>query len=298
MEAKVSQSVRPSPLTNKQNYVRNPSGFVRVSQTCKNRNGLQMFVSSQMQKTSSGCNSPLVVKTSTLAKNYPASALKSGGFPLTMDDALILKNKTHEIQPYLDGRCIYLVGMMGSGKTTIGRILADILGYTFYDSDMLIEQAVGGVSVSEIFKLYGEGFFRDNETEVLRKLSSMRKLVVSTGGGAVTRPINWNYMRGGISVWLDVPLEALAKRITAVGTGSRPLLHNESGDAYSKTFRRLLNIMEERIEAYANANARVSLECVATKLGLRDVSKLSPVVIAIEALEQIESFLKEDGFAI
>ncbi|GKV25281.1 hypothetical protein SLEP1_g34741 [Rubroshorea leprosula] len=121
----------------------------------------------------------------------------------------------------------------------------------------------------------------------------MNQLVVSTGGGAVIRPINWKYMQKGISVWLDVPLEALAERIAAVGTGSRPLLHNESGDAYIKALKRLSSLWEERGEAYANANARVSLENVAAKLGLGDVSNLTPTAIAIEALEQIESYLKE-----
>ncbi|KAK1397858.1 hypothetical protein POM88_007721 [Heracleum sosnowskyi] len=69
---------------------------------------------------------------------------------------------------------------------------------------------------------------------VLQKLSSMQRLVVSTGGGAVIRPINWRHMQKGFSVWLDVPVEALARRITSVGTESRPLLHNKSGDAYAK----------------------------------------------------------------
>ncbi|KAJ4957470.1 hypothetical protein NE237_024581 [Protea cynaroides] len=90
-------------------------------------------------------------------------------------------------------------GMMGSGKTT-----------------------------------YSESFFRDNESKALRKLSLMRQLVVATGGGVVIRPINWKYMKQGITVWLDVPLEASARRIAAVGTDSHPLLHEESGDAYSK----------------------------------------------------------------
>ncbi|KAM6557291.1 hypothetical protein CsatB_004310 [Cannabis sativa] len=100
--------------------------------------------------------------------------------------------------------------------------------------DTIAEQEADGISVAEIFKLHGEGFFRDKETEVLRQLSLMRCVVVSTGGGAVVRNINWKYMQKGITVWLDVPLDALTQRISAVGTGSRPLLPNESGDIYSK----------------------------------------------------------------
>ncbi|RZC17737.1 Shikimate kinase 1, chloroplastic [Glycine soja] len=134
------------------------------------------------------------------------------------------------------------------------------------------------------------------QTEVLRKLSMMHRYVISTGGGAVVRPINWKYMQQGISVRLDVPVEALAQRITAVGTDSRPLLHYEEGDAYTKTFMRLSALFKERSEAYANANVKVSLENMAAKLGSRDESDLSPTAIAMEALEQIKGFLMgEDG---
>ncbi|KAL5216947.1 hypothetical protein ABZP36_008348 [Zizania latifolia] len=150
------------------------------------------------------------------------------------DEALILKQKAEDVIPYLNERCIYLVGMMGSGKTTVGKILAEVLGYSFFDSDKLVEKAVGISSVAEIFQLHSEAFFRDNESEVLRDLSSMHRLVVATGGGAVIRPINWSYMRKGLTIWLDVPLDALARRIAKVGTASRPLLHQESGDPYAK----------------------------------------------------------------
>ncbi|KAH9669638.1 Shikimate kinase 1 [Citrus sinensis] len=240
----------------------------------------------------------LMMRNSELVKAVVvgfSSVLESGNVHAPIDEAQVLKNKSQEIEPYLSGRCIYLVGMMGSGKTTVGKILSGVLGYSFFDCDTLIEQSVDGTSVAEIFKLYGEGFFREKETEVLQKLSLMRQLVVSTGGGAVTRPINWRYMQKGISVWLDVPLEALAQRIAAVGTDSRPLLHQcESGDAYTEALNRLSTLWEERGEAYANANARVSLENIAVKLGHKDVSSLTPVTIAIEALEQIEGFLKEE----
>lgn len=68
--------------------------------------------------------------------------------------------------PYLHGRCIYLVGMMGSGKTTVGKILSQVLNYSFIDSDILVEESVDGTSVAEIFNLYGERFFRDKEVSL------------------------------------------------------------------------------------------------------------------------------------
>ncbi|KAI7758135.1 hypothetical protein M8C21_010582 [Ambrosia artemisiifolia] len=198
------------------------------------------------------------LKVSCTSQNPPASVLESG--TVTTEEDLVLKKKSEEIEPCLR--------MMGSGKTTIGQILAEVLGYSFFDSDKLIEQSVGGTAVADIFKLRGEAFFRHNETEVLHKLSSMRRLVVSTGGGAVVRPINWKYMHKGISVFIDVPLDALAQRLTAVGTASRPLLHHESGDAYTQ---RLSKLWEDRSEAYGNAHVRVSLERIAAKLGHGDV---------------------------
>ncbi|KAJ6398038.1 hypothetical protein OIU77_018948 [Salix suchowensis] len=207
------------------------------------------------------------------------------------DEALILKNKSHEIEPYLNGRCIYLVGMMGSGKTTVGKILSQAIDYSFCDSDTLVEQDVGVTTVAELFQIYGEDFFRDKETKALEKLSGVHRYVVSTGGGAVIRDENWTCMGKGISVWLDVPLEELARRIAAVGTKTRPLLVNEQGDAYTKAFRRLSDLFEQRYKAYENASARVSLENIAAKLGYIDVSNITPAMIAIEAIEQIGHIL-------
>uniref|UniRef100_A0A453R612 Shikimate kinase n=1 Tax=Aegilops tauschii subsp. strangulata TaxID=200361 RepID=A0A453R612_AEGTS len=95
---------------------------------------------------------------------------------------------------------------------------------------------------------------------VLRDLSSMHRLVVATGGGAVIRPVNWRYMKKGLSIMLDVPLDALAKRIAQVGTASRPLLDQPSADPYTAAFTKLSVLAEQRGDAYANADVRVSLE--------------------------------------
>jgi len=81
----------------------------------------------------------------------------------SVDEALLLKRKSEEVLFHLNGRCIYLVGMMGSGKSTVGKILAEVLGYSCFDSDKLVEQAVGMPSVAQIFKVHSEAFFRENE---------------------------------------------------------------------------------------------------------------------------------------
>ncbi|XLS98378.1 hypothetical protein HN51_041113, partial [Arachis hypogaea] len=271
-----------------------PSGSLNVSCGFMEHKKLRVFVSVPSTKIQ---QRKLPLKIACSNNKVPASTLKSESFKTPLSEELILKSKSKEVEPYLSGRCIYLVGMMGSGKTTVGKILSQVLCYSFFDSDTLIEEEVDGTSVADIFKHYGETFFRDKETEVLRKLSMTHRHVISTGGGAVVRPINWKYMHKGVSIWLDVPVEALAQRITAVGTNSRPLLHSEVGDAYTKTFMRLSSLFEERSQAYANANAKVSLENIAAKLGQKDVSDLTPTAIAIEALEQILGFLKsEDGY--
>ncbi|EXC19720.1 Shikimate kinase [Morus notabilis] len=198
-----------------------------------------------------------------------SSVVESENYNASIDEALLLK-VCNETFPFLVYVAHQVSGMMGSGKTTIGKILSKALEYSFSDCDTLVEQEAGGIAVADIFKLHGEGFFRDRETEVLRKLSLMHRFVVSTGGGAVIRPINWKYMHKGVSVWLDVPLEALAQRIATVGTGSRPLLHHDSGDVYTKTFMRLSSLFEERSEAYGNASARVSLESARTNSQLSE----------------------------
>uniref|UniRef100_A0A0E0PVB9 Shikimate kinase n=1 Tax=Oryza rufipogon TaxID=4529 RepID=A0A0E0PVB9_ORYRU len=185
----------------------------------------------------------------------------------SVDEALLLKRKSEEVLFYLNGRCIYLVGMMGSGKSTVAKILAEVLGYSFFDSDKLVEQAVGMPSVAQIFKEHSEAFFRDNEA--------------------------MKYMKKGLSVWLDVPLDALARRIAQVGTASRPLLDQPSSDPYTAAFSKLSMLAEQRGDAYANADARVSLEEIAAKQGHDDVSKLTPTDIAIEALLKIENFVTE-----
>ncbi|XP_044481672.1 shikimate kinase 1, chloroplastic-like [Mangifera indica] len=296
MEVKVLQNLQYPTWVDLDKFQRKPTGLVRFSRRIREDKGVQVFISAHMQPNiTSNRYKSVAPEVSCTFKSFPASVVETGGFHAPLDEALILKNKSQEIEPYLEGRSIYLVGMMGCGKTTVGKVLSGVLGYSFFDCDTLIEQDVNGTTVADIFKLYGEGFFRDKETDVLRKLSIMHRLVVSTGGGAVIRPINWKYMHKGISVFLDVPVEALAKRIAAVGTNSRPLLHYESGDAYTKAFKRLSTLWEERSGAYENANARVSLENIAAKLGHRDVSALTPATIAIEALEQIEQSLKEEG---
>ncbi len=121
----------------------------------------------------------------------------------------------------LKGVNLYLVGMMGSGKTTVGRLLAEQLGYRFFDTDVVIEQ-VTGRQVRTIFAQDGEEAFRQLETQVLSHLAAYTQLTVATGGGIVLERMNWSYLQHGVVVWLDVAVEQLAQRLHQ--DTSRPLL--------------------------------------------------------------------------
>ncbi|TYI53014.1 hypothetical protein E1A91_D12G289600v1 [Gossypium mustelinum] len=295
MEAGVACKLNYPTWIESERFGRNSTGSLRFSRIAKQEHKARLVVSAHFPvlTSSNRFRSVSFEVSCSSSKNFSASTIETGSVHAPYDEALVLKNKSLEVEPYLNGHSIYLVGLMGSGKTTVGKILSNVLSYSFCDSDVLIEQEVNGMSVAEVFKLHGERFFRKKETEVLQRLSSKKQLVVSTGGGAVVWDVNWDYMqKKGVVVWLDVPLEALAQRIAAVGTHSRPLLHYEHGDPYTKALKRLSYLLELRGKNYAKANARVSLK---GKLGYRDVSGLTPTEIAIEALQQIEGYLKEEG---
>ncbi|MEL6938875.1 MAG: shikimate kinase [Cyanobacteria bacterium J06598_1] len=146
---------------------------------------------------------------------------------------------------------LYLVGMMGAGKTTIGRKLANRLGYHFFDTDALIEQATGQ-SVSQLFASEGETAFRATETQVLSQVATHTSLVVATGGGIVTQQMNWSYLHHGIVIWLDVPIPVLISRLSNDTT--RPLL--KGVDVAGK----LNTLMDERAERYGQADIRIGYE--------------------------------------
>ena len=125
-----------------------------------------------------------------------------------------MSDATPSLKQRLGGRSLYLVGMMGSGKTSTGRHLAERLGYGFVDADAVIEQAAG-CSIPEIFERDGEAGFRALESQVLTAISQRHSLVVATGGGVVTQQENWGLLHSGIVIWLDVVPGQLMQRLKA-----------------------------------------------------------------------------------
>jgi len=120
-----------------------------------------------------------------------------------------------------DDRPIFLTGVMGCGKSSVGRALAARLGWDFVDTDDLVERREGR-SISKIFEESGENHFRQAEWDALRTLEGKKRCVVACGGGLVTgrEPRRW-ISRHGRTVWLDCPLEVCARRVTE--GGGRPL---------------------------------------------------------------------------
>jgi shikimate kinase len=149
----------------------------------------------------------------------------------------------------LEGLNLYLVGMMGSGKSTAGRHLAELLGYRFLDADTSIEQ-VAGRSIPELFASEGESGFRALEAAVLNQIASWHSLVVATGGGVVTRPENWGQLQQGVVIWLDAPDALLLERLSSDPT-PRPLLQAEDPAA------RLAALLAERKPLYAQADLHI-----------------------------------------
>jgi shikimate kinase len=157
-----------------------------------------------------------------------------------------------EGQPYHLKRTVVLVGMMGSGKTAIGRALAASLDVPFVDSDAAIEEAAAA-SIAEIFERDGEKFFRKREEEVLRRLLSGPPGIVSTGGGAFLADTNRAAIaQMGVAVWLDADIEILWERVRHKDT--RPLLRTADPKAT------LTAIYDERAPIYKLAGLKITVQ--------------------------------------
>ncbi|NOL48490.1 shikimate kinase [Synechococcus sp. MIT S9220] len=178
---------------------------------------------------------------------------------------------TPTLRQRLGGRSLYLVGMMGSGKTSTGRPLAERLGYGFVDADAVIEQ-VAGCTISEIFERDGEEEFRSLETQVMRSISERHSLVVATGGGVVTRTENWGMMHQGIVIWLDVERRQLLQRLQS-DTTQRPLLM--TGDPAET----LDEILKQRRPLYDEADLTVVIESESADVVADGIIQLLPELI-------------------
>jgi shikimate kinase len=171
----------------------------------------------------------------------PEPALNQPGIGLRADTAIVAA---------LGTRSIVLVGMMGAGKSSVGRRLAARLGLPFIDADAEIEETAGGMPIPEIFERYGEERFRSAEVRVIARLLNGGPQVLATGGGAFMNAETRAAIRAqGISVWLKAEFDVLLRRIKR--RSDRPLLKT---DDPAETLRRL---MAERYPVYAEADVTI-----------------------------------------
>ncbi len=160
-----------------------------------------------------------------------------------------IRQETEALASALGGRSIVLVGMMGAGKTSVGRRLAQRLGLPFVDADAEIE-AGARMTIPEIFERFGEPYFRDGERKVIARLLDEGQKVLATGGGAFMNAATRERIAGaGVSVWLKPEFEVLLRRVRK--RSNRPLLQTADPET---TLRRLL---EERSPTYALADITV-----------------------------------------
>lgn len=172
-------------------------------------------------------------------------------------------------------RSIVLVGLMGSGKSAIGRRLAARIGMDFVDADSEIEEAAG-LSINDIFEVHGEAAFRDGERRVIARLLSKPAHILATGGGAFMDPETRKIVKErGISVWMRAEFDVLLRRVSR--RDNRPLL---KGDNKEEVLRRLI---EERYPVYGEADITVQ-------------SQDGPHEETVgEVIEAIKQFLKNES---
>ena len=173
----------------------------------------------------------------------------------------------------LQGLNLYLVGMMGAGKSAVGPPLAQALGYRFIDADTTVEKTAGQ-TIPEIFAEAGEEGFRALESAVLNELSRWHSLVVATGGGVVTRRVNWGPLQQGVVIWLDAPEALLMKRLQG-DPNPRPLLADPDPPG------RLRDLLAKRRPRYAQADLHVMQQGE------------SPEALAGRVLEALPRILKD-----
>jgi shikimate kinase len=155
----------------------------------------------------------------------------------------------HPLSRQLGARSLVLVGLMGAGKSTVGRRLAQTLQLPFRDADHEIE-AAAGMSVPDIFSIHGEEYFRDGEKRVIGRLLQEGPMVLATGGGAfMNAETRQRIAELGISVWLRADLDVLMRRVRK--RTNRPLLQNTDPESTMRT------LMDIRYPVYAQADLTV-----------------------------------------
>jgi len=168
-----------------------------------------------------------------------------------------------QLRQQLGKRSIVIIGLMGAGKTTVGRRLAERLDLPFVDADAEIEKAAGR-TIAEIFAEYGEPYFRDGERKVIARLLGAGPQVLATGGGAyMNEDTRLAVKQHGIAVWLKASLPLLMKRVRR--RSHRPLLRAEDPETIMR------RLMDERYPVYGDADISVESRDIPHNIIVNDV---------------------------
>ena len=163
----------------------------------------------------------------------------------------------------LGDRSVVMVGMMGAGKSAIGRRLAARLGLPFVDADSEIEQAANA-TISEIFERHGEAYFRDGERRVIRRLLDGTPKVLATGGGAFINPETRQAIgEAGVSIWLQADRDLILSRVRR--KANRPLLQTDDPGAV------IDRLLAERSPVYAEADIHIQSRDVVHDIVIDDL---------------------------
>jgi len=166
----------------------------------------------------------------------------------------VIADRSSTIRRALGGRSIVLVGIMGVGKSTIGKRLSQYLDIPFVDADKEIEKAAG-MDIQDIFDQFGEEAFRSGEKKVIKRLMAEGQKILATGGGAfMNEDIRADIAEAGVSVWLSADLDILMKRVQR--RANRPLLKTEDPEATMKA------LLEERNPIYALSDVHIESRTV------------------------------------
>jgi shikimate kinase len=187
-----------------------------------------------------------------------------------MSEENIVRPEAKAIRTMLGKRSIVVIGLMGAGKSTIGKRLAQMLGLGFIDADAEIE-SVSRMSIPELFEAYGEPEFRDLERRVIKRILRSGPRVLATGGGAfMNEATRRTIAKAGVSVWLKAELDVLMERVGR--KGNRPLLKTADPRATMQS------LMDQRYPVYGLADVTIQS---------RDEKKDVMAMEVIEALAQL-----------
>jgi shikimate kinase len=189
--------------------------------------------------------------------------------------AVIDGDQIERLRTLLGVRSVVLIGMMGAGKTSIGRRLANILGLPFLDADAEIEKAAN-LTIPEIFEHYGETHFREGEKRVIARLLTEGPAVIATGGGAYMSPeTRERCHEAGITVWLKADVPVMLERVRK--KDNRPLLAGADPEA------RMRSLLAEREPVYALADITIA-------------SRDGPHhAVVSELIAALDAYLRKDG---